>query len=355
MARSIKVSVYKDGLAVRPALYSEAKIVESVDLSWPIDRIRNLKTCISSSNIQKMDTLNVASKAAAKRYIEAAHTFGLTVDAIIEDLNNHGHENVTQEDIGAILKDIRQIPRSTYLWHNLIFKATNGQNPMGCYPWNSWSSRFILSCKANNETDSTIFAKMRKRGYEIPEEHWVEVVLKEHMFIENGLADRSDTHDGAALQNVIVMAHNWGYTLREITSRIPKSTLRLHRSTSNSKTNMAKLALEDNGIPEAQHRRGRKFSVVAEKFVLSAYNLGMDVNNIRDRMYMHGFDNFDPEAIKFLKSKELWRDEQASQDTQPMQPRASDYVIPRDGNVARRMNPANQEPGRRMTVMDLLN
>ncbi len=307
-----------------------------------------------------MDTRTVASKAS-KRYIEDAHTFGLTVYAIIEDLNNHGHEQVPEEDVRAILKDTRQIPRSTYYWDNWIIRATEGQNPAGCYPWNSWPSRFILSCKANNETDSTIFAKMRKRGYEIPGEDWVEVVLKAHMFIENGLADGSDTNDDAALQKIIVLAHNWGYTLPEITCRIPRSTLRLHRSTSNSNTDMAKMTLEDNGIPEAQHRRGREFSVVAQEFVLSAYNLGMDVKNIRDQMYFHGFSNFDPNPIvDFLKSRGLWRGEKAiqkkpTQAIPPMQPRACDYVLPREGSVSRQMDPANQEPGRRITVMDLLN
>lgn len=307
-----------------------------------------------------MDTQTVASKTS-KRYIEYAHTFGLTVDAIIEDLKNHGHEHATEEDIRAILKDSRQLPKSTYCWHNWIIKATDGLNPAGCYPWNAWSSRFILSCNANNETDSTIFAKMRKRGYEIPGERWVEFVLKEHMFIEKGLADGSDTHDDAALQNAIVMAHNWGYTLREITCRIPRSTLRVHPSTSKRNTQMVKMTLEDNGIPEAQHRRGREFSVVAREFVLSAYNLGMDVNNIRDQMYIHGFDNFDPKSIvDFLKSKVLWRGEKpmqkkATQAIQPMQPRACDYVLPGEGSVSRQRDPANQEPGRGISVMDLLN
>lgn len=307
-----------------------------------------------------MDNLTVASKAS-KQFIKDAHTFGLTVDAIIEDLKNHGHEHVTEEDIRAILKEISQLPRSTYYWHNWIIRATNGNNPAGCYPWNPWSSRFILSCKAKNETDSTIFAKMRKRGYEIPGEHWVEVVLKEHMFIENGLANGSDTLDNAALQKVIVMAHHWGYTLPEITSRIPRSTLRLYRSTSKSNTEMAQMTLESNGIPEAQHRRGREFSVVAKEFVLSAYNLGIDVNDIRDQMYVHGFDNFDPKPIvDFLKMKGLWQGEKLKRTNQvqaarPTQPRACDYFFPGEGNSSHQSNPANQEPGRRINVMDLLN
>lgn len=309
-----------------------------------------------------MDTPTVASKTT-KQYIKDAHTFGLTVDAIIEDLNNHGHEHVMEEDIRAILRDIGQIPKSTYYWHNWMIKATNGKNPADCYPWNSWSSRFILSCKANNETDSTIFTKMRKRGYEIPGEHWVGIVLKEHMFIENRLVDGSDSHDNAALQKVIVMAHNWGYTLPEIARRIPRSTQRLHRSTWISNIDMTKMTLENNEIPEAQHQRGRDFlSVVTQRFVLSAYNLGMDVNKIRDLMYTHGFDNFDPERIvDFLKSKGLWQSEKViqkkpTQAIQPVQPRACDYVLPKEGNFSRRRDPANanQEGGRRITVMDLL-
>lgn len=188
-----------------------------------------------------------------------------------------------------------------------------------------------MSCKANNETDSIIFPKMRKRGYEIPGEYWVGKVLNEHMFIENGLVDGSDSHDDAALRKVIVKAHNWGYTLPEIARQIPKSTQRLHhRSSGISNIDMAKMTLENNEIPEAQHRRGRDFlSVVAQGFVLSAYNLGMDVNKIRDLMYSHVFDNFDPECIvDFLKSKGLWQggkviEKKPTQAIQPMQPRAS--------------------------------
>lgn len=309
-----------------------------------------------------MGTPTVASKAL-KRYIEDAHTFGLTVDAIIEDLNHHGHEHVTKEYIREILRDVRQIPKSTYYWHNWMIKATNGQNPAGCYPWNAWASRFILSCKASNETDSTIFAKMRKRGYEIPGEHWVGVVLKEHMFIENGLADGSDSHDEATLQKVVLMAHHWGYTLPEIACRIPRSTARrFHRSTSNSNIDMAKMMLEDYEIPEAQHRKGREFSIVAKEFVLSAYNLGMDVNKIRDLMYIHGFDyDFGSEPIvEFLKLEGLWQgvkviQQKPAEAIQPMQPGAREHVLHREGNFSRRTDRANQEPGRRMTLMHLLN
>lgn len=81
----------------------------------------------------------------------------------------------------------------------------------------------------------------------------------------------------------------------------------------------------------------------------------MGMKSVRDQIYIHGFDNFDSIGIKFLKSKGLWRDEQVSQDTQPVQPGLCDYLILSDGNVAHRMNPAHQEPVRRVSVMDLLN
>lgn len=251
-----------------------------------------------------MDNLSVASETS-KRYILDAHAFGLAVAAINEDLYTHGHDHVTKEGIEAILTDDKKPPKSTYIWHNWEVKATNGLNPTANYPWNSWSSRFILKCKANNETNSTIFAKMRKRGFEIPGEYWVKFVLDEHRFIENELARGCDTHDGAALQKIIVMAHNWGYTVPEITRQIFG---RNNGSTSAVNTDMVKMALESNGIPQTHHRNGRKFGAVAQEFVLSAYNLGMDVNNIWDRMYVHGFDLSDPEPIlDLLRRNGIWQ------------------------------------------------
>ena len=309
-----------------------------------------------------MNNLTVPTDPS-KQYVVAAHTFGLTGGAIIEDLNTHGHDRLTEADIRDILKDIRQFPKSTYGWYNWMIKATNGQNPVGIYPWNPWSSRFILNCKAKNETNSTIFAKMQKCGYEIPGLHWVEVVLKAHLFIENELANGFDTLDDAASQNIIIMAHNWGYTLPEITSRIHRSTLRPNRFISKINPDMVKMALEKSGIPEEQHRRGRDFAAVAQKFVLSAYNLGMDVNNIRDQMYVHGFDHFDPKLIAdFLNTKGLWQGQKSKQTkaiqaAQPTQPKARNYVLPGDVEIAAQTQSVrvNREPGRRIDVMDLLN
>lgn len=298
-----------------------------------------------------MDNLSVASEAS-KRYILGAHTLGSTVRAISEDLYTHGHEHATKEDIEDVLKGKRQFPKSTYIWHNWIVKATDGQNPTGIYPWTSWSSRFILKCKANNETNSIIFAKMRKRGSDIPGEYWVKVVLDEHRSIENELARGCDTYDDTGLQRIIVKAHNWGYTLPEITRRIFEST---NGSAAAVSTDVVKRALESNGIPEAEHRNGRQFGDVAQEFVLSAYNLGMDVNSIWDQVYAHGFDLLDP-ILDLLRRNGIWQGEnldraRRSQAAQPMQPRARDDVRPGEGQVAS----ANEVSGGRVHVMNLLN
>lgn len=304
-----------------------------------------------------MHNLTVPSDPS-EQYVVAAHAFGLAEGAIVEDLNTHGHDHLTENDIKDILKVIRQFPRSTYGWYNWIIRATNGQNPVGIYPWNPWSSRFILSCKAKNETNSTIFAKMQKRGYEIPGEHWVEVVWKARLFIENELASGLDIRDDVASQNIIIMAHDWGYTLPEITRRIFRSTLRPNRSISKMNTDMVKMTLKTNGIPEAQHRRGREFAAVAQNFVLRAYNLGMDVEDIRDQMYVHGFDQFDPKLIvDFLTTKGLWQGQKSKQikPIQAAQPKARGYILPGEEKSATQSVPAIQEPGRKIDVMDLLN
>lgn len=221
--------------------------------------------------------------------------------AIIGYLNTHGHEQVTTEDITAFLKDIGQLPKFTYLWYNWILKATKGLNPTESHPWNSWSSRFILNCKGNSETNSTIFATMRRLGYEIPGEHWVQVVIEAHQSIEDNLARGCDTHENAALETSIVKAHEWGYTVPEIAGRI---FARTNRPMSTINISMVKMALEGNGIPEGQHRNGRKLTVVAMRFILSAYNLGMDVNSIRDQLYVHGFNHsVSKPIVNLLKKK----------------------------------------------------
>lgn len=302
-----------------------------------------------------MDNQPTTSEAG-KRYLVAAHIVGLTVAAIIEDINTH--EQVTTEGIGAILKDIGQLPKLTYPWYNWIMKATNGQNPAGICPWNSFSSRFILKCKANNDTNSTIFAKMRRRGYEIPGEYWVQVVLEEHQFIEGELARGCDKHDNAALETIIVKAYDWGYTVPEISCSIFGST---NRPNSAININMVKIALEGNGIPEGQHRNGRKLAVVAQEFVLSAYNLGMDVNSIRDQLYVHGFNHSDLNPIvDLLRRNGIWQGQnperaRPSQAAEPTQPRARQDVHPREEQVGSRSARANEEPGRSINLRYLLN
>lgn len=304
-----------------------------------------------------MDNLPAISEALT-RYVLAAHIVGSTVAAIIDDLNTHGHEQVTTEGIEAIIKDTGQLPKFTYLWFNWIMKATNGENPAEISPWNSDSSRFILNCKANNDTNSTIFAKMRRRGYEIPGEHWVQVVLEEQQFIEDELARGCDEHDDAALETIIVKAHYWGYTVPEISRRIFGST---DRPISTININMVKRALECNGIPEGQHRNGRKLAVGAKEFIISAYDLGMDVNSIRDQLYVHGFNQSDSNPIvDLLRRNRIWREQNperaiTSQAAQPMQARAREDVHPGEEQVASRSARANKEPIRSIHLRDLLN
>ena len=179
-------------------------------------------------------------------------------------------------------------------------------------------------------------------------------MLEEHRFVENKLARGYDIHDDTALQRIIVKAHNWGYTLPEITRRIfengPASAVNI---------DVVKRALESNGIPEAEHQNGQHFRGVAQKFVLSAYNLGMDVNNIRDQMYTHGF-NLPDLILDLLRRNGIWQGEnfdqaRRSQAVQPMQPRARDNVRPGEGQVASRGAQAKEGLGEKIHVMGLLN
>lgn len=295
---------------------------------------------------------------ASKRYVLGAHTLGLTVAAIIKDLYTYGHEHVTKDTIGNILQENGQFPKFTYLWHNYIAKATNCLIPMGVHPWSPWSSRFILISKTNNETNGNIFTNMRRRGSDIPAEHWVKVVLDEHQFIENELGRRHDTHDDATLHKIIVMAHNWGYTLPEFTRRIFGITNRTTFAINVDKVNMT---LQKHGIPEAEHRNGRMFGVVAEEFILSAYKLGMDVDSIQNRMYVHGFDHPNLEPIfnclrrNCINQGQILQQGRPNQASQPMQPRAYDNVRSREGRNSSRSAQANEEPSKRVRVSDLLN
>lgn len=290
------------------------------------------------------------------QYVMAAHTFGSTVKAIIEDLNTYGYNHVTEKDIINILEDNGQIPKTLYPWHNWIIKATKGQNPAGIYPWNPWPSRFILVCNVNNDDNSTIFTKLRQRGFEIPGEHWVEVVLAEHQFIENGLALGGGYQD-AAFRKVIVKAHNWGYTLSEITRR---NALSLSQA-SNISTHFVRTALASNGIPDTQHREGRVFGIIAEGFVTSAYHLGMDINSIRDQMYVHGFDYSSTKPIfDFLKQKGIWQGEKSlraksEQEACSLQWRSRNNILRVEGEAGARSSYVNAEPSRRTNLMGLLN
>lgn len=316
-----------------------------------------------------MDKLPAASEEW-KLYAVDAHKIGLTVRAIIEDLNTYGHVQVTTEDVRASLKDIGRPPKFTYPLYDGVMKAMNGQNSAGIQPFSSWSSRYILNRKSNNDTNSTIFAKMRRRGYEILGEDLVQAVLEEHQFIDDELARGCDTHDNSALGMIIVKAHDWGYTVLEIARQIFGST---NGRKSAININKVKKALESNGIPEGQHRNGRKLEYVGrnvrelrkledvKSFMKSAYNLGMDVNSIRDQLYVHGFDHSDSNPIvDLLKSNGVWQEQnperaRPSQAAQPTQPKACEDVHPMEEQVASRSARANEEPSRSISVGFLLN
>ncbi|MCJ1345142.1 hypothetical protein MMC31_003347 [Peltigera leucophlebia] len=300
-----------------------------------------------------MDILTVA----AERYVSSAHELGLTVSAIMKDLSVHGHEYATADTIGGILEDNGYRPKLTYPWFNSIADATKGLIPARTYPWNSWSSRFILSCKISNKTNSAIFTSMRNRGSNIPGEFWVGEVLDDHRFIENELARGRDTFEDAKLHELIVMAHNWGYTVTEITHRIFGS---INRSANAVHTDMVKMVLEANGIPEAEHRIGKKLNV-AEEFIISAYNLGMNVINISDRMYVHGFDHSVTKPIRdlldrkgILQSPKLKR-VRLSYGVQPTRSGARGGVRSGKGKIVLSSAHANLELSRRIRVRDLLN
>lgn len=302
----------------------------------------------------KIDTS--AIPPLAWRYVMAAHLFGLTVKAILDDLNACGYNHVTTEDTSNILKDNGQIPKILYPWYNWIIKATNGQNPTDIHPWNPWPSRFILMCNANNDNNSTIFTKLRHRGFEIPGEHWVGVVLTEHQDIENGMA-LGGGYQGAAFEKVIVRAHNWGYTLSEISRRNALSP----SQASNSSIRFVQTALARNGIPATQQREGRGFGTIAEEFVASAYNLGMDVNSIRNQMYVHGFDYSSTKPIfDLLKEKVIWEGEKSfraksEQEAYSLQRRSRNNILGGEAEAGARSPHISAEPGQQISLMDLLN
>ena len=290
------------------------------------------------------------------RYVMAADHFGLTVKAILDHLNACGYNDITEEDISNILKDNGRIPKFLYPWYNWIIKSTRGQNPTGIHPWNPWPSRFILMCNANNDDNSTIFTKMRHRGFEIPGEHWVGVVLTERQDIENGLALGGDYQD-AAFEKIIVRAHNWGYTLPEITRRNAFNP----SQASNSSIHFVQTALAKNGIPKTHQREGRGFGTVTEEFVASAYNLGMDVNSIRDQMYVHGFDCSSTKPIfDLLEQKGIWQGEKSvriksEQEAYSLQRRSRDNILDGESETGARSPHVSAEPGQQISLMDLLN
>lgn len=290
------------------------------------------------------------------RYVMAAHLFGLTVKATLDDLNTCGYNHVTAEDTSNILKDNGRIPKFLYPWYNWIIKATKGQNPMGIHPWNPWPSRFILMCNANKDDNSTIFTKLQHRGFEIPGEHWVGVVLTEHQDIENGLA-LGGAYQSAAFEKFIVRAHNWGYTLSEITRRNAFNP----SQASNSSIHFVKTVLARNGVPETYQREGRGLGTIAEEFVASAYNLGMDVNSIRNQMYVHGFDYWSNKPISdLLKEKGIWQGEKSlraksEQEAYSLQRRSRDNILGGEDEAGARSPHVNAEHGQQISLMDLLN
>lgn len=308
-----------------------------------------------------MDGRIDASKLSTK-YASAAHKLGMTSKGIFEDIITHLDDHFTEEKLGDILNGIGRIPKLSYSWDDPAIKASNSQNTLSIRPRNPWTSRFILTCGVKSETNSTIFAKMQRRGYDIPGENFVEVVLQEYIFIEKGLAHACRTDDGAALEMLILKAYRWGYTVLDIAGQICANTVKL-KSLIQIKT-MIQKTLESDGIPVALLRKGRDFTVTAQEFVLCAYNVGMEVTEIRDRMFAHGFSYFDPfepnPFVDFLKEKWLYQGQEhlqtkLSQAAQPRQPSARDHVLPGKTEIAVQSVLARQEPIRRIDVMDLLN
>lgn len=225
------------------------------------------------------------------QYTLCAHHFGLTVNAILVDLQNHNNENITQEDIKKTISSDNQIPKEMYQWYNWEYRASNNNLPETSYPWNAWTSRYAYCCKLNNMPNSTIWNHMLSRGYELPISMPVHAILNARQFIENHLL--AICENPIALAEVyiptVLRAHSWGYTLNEILQGIflpghaDEAEMRHLRSTLNSR-----------GVEMEMQRKGRSFcsrnAIIVEEFMGSAFMIGMGLDEISHLCYAHGFD-----------------------------------------------------------------
>lgn len=246
------------------------------------------------------------------QYVLCAHNFGLTVEAILMDLNNHDNKDITQSDIRNILISNNKVPKEQYKWYNLeYFAATAAASassnktlpPQTGYPWNAWTARYAYGCKIYNNTSSysVIWEKMLTRGYELPIDMPIHAILNARLFIENNLL--AVCSNPIALAEVyiptVVRAHSWGYTLKEILQGIF-----LPDNIDESDMIHLRQTLESHGgVVMGLQRTGRNdYSslslsspacndpVVVERFVGSAHMIGMKEDEINLLCYAHGYD-----------------------------------------------------------------
>lgn len=255
-----------------------------------------LNTQVSFYQIITMADINIPWV----QYILCAHRFGLTTKAILMDLHIHYNDEITIDEIKEILSANNQLPKEIYQWYNLEYRTSNQTFPETSYPWNAWTARYAHRCQLNNMANITIWEHMLARGYELPVDTPITHILNAREFIQNHLL--------AVCENAIALAdlyiptvlrvHSWGYTLSEILLAI------FAENVDEDDYRHLVATLSNYGVRVEMQRTGRNFcdgsptTIIIEEFVTSAYLIRMEVDEIRDLCYAHGFSIVDGGPVK---------------------------------------------------------
>lgn len=237
----------------------------------------------------------------------AAHRFGLSVKAVLDDLHNKEYLWVTEEAISKLLITNSQFPKLIYPWPHWTIKATNGQASPLAYHWNAWTARYILRSSQNNMNNAVIYDRARQRGFQLPDnKEIIQNILEEERNIQDHLAAVNRNFTTVLYRKAVVRAHNWGYTVSEILTALfglyggSGSNFTLMKS-AHDDAKQVRSTLADHGISEeAELRNGRVLNKTAEEFMISAANLGFTMRQIRDEMFVHGYDIEEPTSSAAL-------------------------------------------------------
>lgn len=207
-------------------------------------------------------------------YAHHGQELGLTVTAILQDFRHCGDFTISEFHVKALL-------------------AINKTRPIIGYTWGPEARRFILYSKDfltrgdEHEENPPIFFLMEKIGFQIEDNiNNIARLGEEKLTLRQLIQYAADDINDPILRDLVLRSHELGYTLGEIIQDLRDC----HRGEMRLTIEDIRKILIENDIPLERVQEGRVWDEAAVEYVKAAYRIGLNKDEILQRLYTHGYD-----------------------------------------------------------------